>query len=92
MNLPIDHIPGTNPPKFKWKQTVVTLTGSHTSECEGMVQITIEKALLELIGLAKQQEKEIIGLQKQIEGHVTRIVNQSELLTRKSEVQPIRKK
>ncbi len=66
MNLPIDHIQGTNPPKFKWKQTVVTLTGSHTSECEGMVQITIEKALLELIGLAKQQEKEIETLKKDL--------------------------
>lgn len=57
MKLPIDVIPNTNPPRFKWWQ-VFDATGTPRSVvCEGVVHPAIEKALLELIELVKTQDK-----------------------------------
>lgn len=54
MNLPIDVIPGTNPPRFRWKQTVSTPDGTKTVECEGNVPAGVEQALVAVIALAKK--------------------------------------
>lgn len=87
MKLPIDVV-GNRPLKFKWKHTVSTLNGTVTQECEGSLPLTIDIAVAEVIALAKQQQQEIIGLRKQIEGYAERIAAQSELLSKKAEPIP----
>ena len=66
MNLPIDVIPNTNPPRFRWRQRV-TLPVPHTTVCEGQLPHAVEEAVLTLIILAKQQAREIETLKKRVE-------------------------
>lgn len=84
--LPVDVIPLTRPVKFRWRQTVSGMDGiARTIEHEGSVLLTIEEPLVELINLVKQQQQEILGLRKQVEGMADRIAQQSELLSRAAE-------
>lgn len=59
MDLPIDLVPNTSPPRFRWKRTVSTLNGTSTVQCEGTVPPQLECALADLIALVKGQAKEI---------------------------------
>jgi hypothetical protein len=52
--LPIDVIPGSNPPKFKWRQKVTSPIGSHELEYEGLLPPAVEYAVIELIALVKR--------------------------------------
>lgn len=70
-SLPIDKIDGTSPPRFKWKQTVSTPVGRTVVEHSGMVHMTLEEALINLIILAKQQGKQIKELQQTINTFTT---------------------
>ena len=56
MNLPIDVVPSRlpEPPKFRWRQVVTTPNGPASVECEGPVLPSMEQALVDLIGIAKQ--------------------------------------
>lgn len=56
MNLPIDVVPSRlpEPPKFRWRQTVTTPNGIASVEMEGPVLPSMERALLDLIRIAKQ--------------------------------------
>ena len=83
--LPIDIIPNTSPPRFRWRYSISTLDGMRTIECDGILSSTLEVALVELITLVKQQDQEICGLQKLNEGLAARITAQSELLGKKAE-------
>lgn len=85
MNLPIDIVPGTNPPKFKWQQTVDALGGVRKVDCEGALPPSVEESVKALITLAKQQAQEIIGLRRMVEDMASRVAAQSELLTARSE-------
>lgn len=83
MELPIDVVPGSIPPRFKWKQTVDTVNGKRTVDSEGGLPPSVEQAVLDLIALAKgsievakqlQREKEELqrlngGLMERIEQH-----------------------
>jgi hypothetical protein len=53
MDLPIDVIPNTAPPKFRWKQVVQTPVGEQTVEYQSTLTPTIEVALVKLVGVAK---------------------------------------
>lgn len=53
MKLPIDVIPGTNPPKFRWNQTVDSIAGVRTVQHEGTLPPIVENAVVLLIGVAK---------------------------------------
>ena len=64
MNLPID-IASTNPLKFKWQQKMDSLVGTRVQECEGALLSGVDVAVAELIALVKQQQQEIVGLQRQ---------------------------
>jgi hypothetical protein len=66
MNLPIDIIPNTAPPKFHWRQTVNTPVGARTVEYDGELPATVEQAVVDLIGIAKQlaAENEALRLEK----------------------------
>lgn len=98
MNLPIDIIPGTNPPKFRWRQTVSTPNGLRVVDHTGNLPPTVEGAVLLLITLARQwsfeladQKKETEGLHAQLLAATDRIAKQSELLSQRAEAQPSRK-
>jgi hypothetical protein len=52
-SLPIDVIPGTKPPIFRWKQTVDTPVGRRTVEQEGRVPPSMEAAVMQVIALAE---------------------------------------
>ena len=57
MNLPIDVVPPGRlpaPPKFRWRQVVTTPNGPASVECEGSVVPSMERALVDLIGIARQ--------------------------------------
>lgn len=87
MKLPIELVKGSNPPRFVWRQEVSTPVGHSVVIHSETVQPILEGALVELVNIAKEQEKEIVKLRNQIKGHVDRIAAQSDLLTRKAEVQ-----
>lgn len=63
--LPIELIPGSHPSRFKWSRIVDTPTGRRTIQCEGCLTASVEDAVAKLIGIAKQQEKDIRTLMEQ---------------------------
>lgn len=67
MELPIDIVPGTEPPKFKWRMKVDTIAGVHTQVIEGRLQAGMDIAVAELIALTKRQDKEISTLKARLE-------------------------
>lgn len=87
MKLPIDIVPNSNPPLFKWQQTFDPTGVRRVVDCDGTLPVSVETAVKELILLAKQQQQEIIGLRKQIELHADRIAAQSQLLSKSAETQ-----
>lgn len=74
MDLPIDLIPNTHPPRFRWKHTVVTPIGQKTVECTGIMLPGVEESLITLITMAKKQAGEIAVLKQQIEGLHAQVV------------------
>ena len=62
MNLPIDVIPNTVPPRFKWRQIIDTPVGKRTQEHEGVLPPSMEQAVLALVNIAKQLSKEVESL------------------------------
>lgn len=95
VRLPIELIPNTIPQSFLWRNTVNTPAGLVTQECRGGVPPTIEKALIDLIGIAKQTMMENASLRGQIQGMADRIAGQSEILSANAErvaEQPTKKK
>lgn len=85
MRLPINIIPNTNPPIFRWKQVVSTISGSQVIHHEGALPVAVEVAIARLIGIAKQLMFDNAALQGQIQGMADRIASQSELLSKKAE-------
>jgi hypothetical protein len=64
MKLPIDLIPNTNPPTFRWKTVVGTMDnhGHAIQDCEGQLPSTVETAVVELITIAKTLRTKFDGL------------------------------
>lgn len=55
MKLPIEHVPGTSPPKFVYHQIVSTFHGGPQSvRYETCVPTSLEPALCDLIAITKQ--------------------------------------
>ena len=73
MNLPIDVILGTNPPKFRWRQVVSAPTGKHVVEHEGLLPPAVEGAVADLVGIAKQLAGEKMVLEGSIRMAVDRL-------------------
>ena len=78
MNLPIDVISNTAPPRFRWRQRVGTPAGMVVQNNEGMLPPSVEEAVLKLIEFTKELQRINVEL-------VERIAAQSELLSRKAE-------
>lgn len=62
MKLPIELIPGSNPPKFRWWQTVTSPVGSRRIMCEGSLPSGVEGAVIHLINIVNAQQQELEGL------------------------------
>lgn len=84
MKLPIE-VASINPTRFRWRQLVESVNGPRVVNYKGSVQASMEQALLDLVSICKQQQKEIKALRKQVKGHCDRIAAQSELLSKKAE-------
>lgn len=54
MKLPINMVPGSNPPLFRWRQVVDTPVGKRWIENEGMLPPSVEVAVASLIGIANR--------------------------------------
>lgn len=61
MELPIDVVPGTVPPRFKWKQGISTPAGTQVVEHESSLPPTVEGAVLSLIEFAKASSARLNG-------------------------------
>jgi hypothetical protein len=88
LRLPIDVIPNTEPPQFKWEQRVQTPVGQSTVKCNGGLPPGVECAVRDLITIAKRQHAEIVELKKQLLGFADRITAQSEILSAHAEKKP----
>lgn len=68
MNLPIDIILGSRPPRFRWKQAVSNPFGTFPTiiDHEGTLPPTVEEAVAQLIALAKTQARRLDGALTQI--------------------------
>lgn len=86
MNLPIDVIPNSNPPRFRWTQLMDTAVGRRLVDLEGTLPPNVEGAVVALIRMARTQAEEIEQLRGQVKGHCERIAAQSELLSKRTEV------
>lgn len=53
LTLPIDVVPGTSPPVFRWSQVVATPAGPRTSRMEGRLPANIEGAVLAMVQMVK---------------------------------------
>lgn len=78
--LPIDVVPNTNPPRFKWRRSVNTMIGKKTVDCDGALPPQVEDSVRDVIALVRDQEREIERLreqvaasQKQIDGYVEKM-------------------
>jgi hypothetical protein len=83
--IPIDCIPDTVPPRFRWNQMVSTPGGQQVVEQEGTLPPSVEVAVAELVSFAKRLMRENAGLQGQVQGLADRVAAQSELLGKKAE-------
>lgn len=72
MNLPIELVPNTSPPVFRWRQLVETLGGKQVIEHQEAVSPTMEVALVRLISAANQLAMENAALRGQVDGLVER--------------------
>lgn len=75
MELPIEVVPKTNPPRFRWRQLVNTPVGHQVISHEGSLPPTVETAVVRMIGICKQLvmdnaalHGQVDALQRQIEG------------------------
>ena len=66
--LPMEIVPGTNPPVFRWRQSVGTPFGTQVVDHEGTLPPNIEVAVQRLVGIAKQLVMENAGLRGRVDG------------------------
>lgn len=85
MKLPIELIPNTSPPRFKWKQL---LSDGRMVIHEGSLPPNLEGAISRLIGMMEDRIEDVIRLRKQIEGLCDRVVAQSEVIAKHAEKSP----
>ncbi len=85
--LPIDVVPGTNPPRFRWRTTVSTMdsAGHRVQDCEGALPSSVEVAVAKLVEVAKEALKDNAMLRGQVTVMTERIAAQSDILSRRAE-------
>lgn len=73
--LPIEVVPGSRPPKFRWRQRVTTPGGVQWVEHEGVLPATLEDALVLLVDIARHSTSLEDHLRKRAEGLVEAVAN-----------------
>lgn len=58
MQLPIDLIPGTTPPRFRWRRKVDTVVGVVDVEHEGCMPSSVEDSVVKLLDMTKKLAKD----------------------------------
>lgn len=58
INLPIDVVPGSSPPRFLWRQIIDSPIGSRILEHEGCLPPNVEEAVKALVYLAKELQRD----------------------------------
>lgn len=86
MNLPIDAIPNTNPPMFRWRQVIDTPVGKKTVEHEGLVLPSMEQALAALIGITKQLNQTLEQREEEVRCCMVKIMDLNKLVSTKPSV------
>jgi hypothetical protein len=86
--LPIDLIPNTMPPRFRWRQRVSIPTGYSVQENEGMLPPSVESAVVELVSLTKQLLKDNAMLQGHVDALKEKAGEQSQTAPTKQVNQP----
>lgn len=66
VKLPIDVIPGSDPPRFAWRRIIDTAGSREVIEMDGMVPVSIEKSLADLVQLTKRLARENASLRGQL--------------------------
>ncbi len=85
ISLPIDVVPGTDPPRFRWTQRVSTPLGPRELPCEGCLPPGAEQAVAALVAMVNRQQREVEHLRLVNEGLAERVAAQSELLSKRAE-------
>mgnify|MGYP001606994709 FL=1 len=85
IRLPIDVVPNTDPPIFKWRQLVDTPSGKQVVEHQQAIPATIEVAVSRMVAIVKQLLHDNAVLRGTVEGMAERIAAQSEFLGKKAE-------
>ena len=73
MNLPIDVVPNTSPPRFFWTQVVQSPVGPRAVGYEGVLPSHVESAVTALIALAKRLETDNMVMHGSIRMAVDRL-------------------
>lgn len=76
MKLPIEVVPNTDPPVFRWRQTVSTPIGTKTVDHLGRLPPAVEQTIVLLIDVARQLAKENAILQGSLESANKRLEEQ----------------
>jgi hypothetical protein len=88
MDLPIDVVPGSNPPKFRWRHVTDTMAGKRTVDCNGCLPVSVEAAVAALVAMVKRMEKELAEARARCDSLAERVAAQAELLSKRVEKQP----
>ena len=67
MNLPIDLVPNTDPPQFRWRQIVQTPIGTQLVEYVATLPPTVEQSVVQLIAMTQKLMAQNAELSQQIE-------------------------
>ncbi len=80
MKLPIDVVPNTNPPTFRWTQTVGTLGADAVQDCEGMLPPSCERAVEAVIKIARTALEDNVILRSKMDSLQKRLDGSLEVL------------
>lgn len=72
-DLPIDVIPGSSPPRFRWRHKVATPIGEKAIECTGLMLPSIEASLCTLVAIAKERAARIAVLTASVKSQAEQI-------------------
>lgn len=86
--LPIELIPNSQPPRFRWRVRV-DVNGPRSMEMEGPLPSGVDAAVIELLAVVKQLQVENADLRKKLEGFAERIAGQSEILSKHAEAKAV---
>lgn len=86
ITLPIDVVRGSDPPMFRWKQTISTPDGRRVVHHEGQLPCAVEVAVSRMVAIVKQLLHDNMMLRGQLKGQAVRLASQDEQLNKKAEV------